>query len=873
MNKFLNFTLKIIYIFIFCLIIFFAFNIYNSKYAFYLDIDDFSMILGDKYTIDITPRYYQYFDINNYIIEDDSGIIEIDGNDISAVNEGTTIITVRSKERYNVKKIKLSVISTNITSIDVDESIVLGFDEEKSLDVALNGETIKSNFKYEVENPNIATIDENGNITPVGEGNTQVKISYSDDIYTYTNITVTTEENKKNIETNPGPVTDTSEGPVNIDVSSVKLDKKSISLYPNDVDSLEAIINPSNASDKSVTWSSSNTNIVSVDNGNIHANNIGTATITVTTANGKKATCTVSVIGRPIDVESIALQQSSLTLANGNSITLGYTISPSDASNKNVTWTSSNTSVATVSNGVVKAKKVGTAIITVTTNNGKTATCNVEVKKGVVNATSISLNTSSLNIDVGNTSLVTATVLPEDTTNKIVSWSSSNSSVATVDQNGFISGIRQGSATITAKTVNGKTATVSVNVIKPNIRVESVSLNAGNISLYIGGTSSLVATVNPSNANNKNVTWSSSNTGVATVSNGVITAKGVGTTVITATADGKQASCTVNVTKKVVDLIRGSIYNNGFLNYYEGYYGNDANNGKEAFEYSLNSNNCNSVNHSDTWSQYYTLYPTNNKPVFQECHYEGNTKVYSATIDGNNDKLVKVTPNNEVQLDIATYGKEYSPYHNTWPHLLITGRTGVNGLGDWFFNDQNITKIGLTPSDRSYYYFSSDNQMDLSVDVKLNSFNKGNAINGIHAFQYLLFLEVYCDTACGNEKIGYWFGFNLFDDRGVCYEVDQGDVRLDEKTGMLTVLLPSKQVFTNGTIYNGGNFVYNQWKNVRVNLSSMVDQLVNQIHLSGKPNVKASDLRYGGFNIGYEVHGEYWVSMSFKNLRLTSTKR
>ena len=870
MQKFLSFTLKIIYIFAFVLAIMLGFHIYNSKYAFYLDVEDFNMILGDKYSIAITPRYYQYFDLDNYVVENDSDVVEIDGFDISAVNEGSTIITVRSKERHNVKKIKLSVISTNITSIDVDENIVVSFEDEKNLDVELNGETIKSNFKYEIENPNVATIDEKGNITPVGEGNTQVKISYSDDIYTYTNITVTTEENKKNVETT-NPITDTNDTPSVVDVTSVRLNKKSTSLYPNDEDTLVAIVNPDNANDKSVTWSSSNTNIVSVDNGKIHANNIGTATITVTSSNGKKATCTVSVIGRPVDVESIVLQQSNITLSTGNTITLGYTISPDNASNKNVTWSSSNTGVATVSNGVVKAKKVGTTIITVTTSNGKKATCTVEVKKGIVNASSISLNTSSVKIDVGTTALVTATVLPEDTTNKIVSWSSSNSSIAAVDQSGLITGIKQGSATITAKTINGKTATVSVTVIKPNIRVESVSLNSSNLSLYVGDSSSLVATVNPSNANNKNVTWTSSNNSVVSVSNGAITAKGVGTAIIIATADGKSASCTVTVNKKVVDLIRGSIYKNGFLHYYEGYYGNDFNNGKEAFEYNLASNNCN--NPTDINSQYFTLYPSNNKPVFQECHYEGSTKVYTAEQNGQNDKLVKVTPNDEVQLDIVTYGKEYSPYHNTWPHLLITGRTGTNGLGTYKHFQENMGLIGLNSSDMSYYYFTNDNQIDLSLDVRLNSFNKGNPINDVHAFQYLLFLEVYCDTACGNGQVGYWFGFNLFDDRGYCYETHEGDVRYDDKTGMLTVLLPSKQVFTNGTIYNGGNFAYNQWKHVQVNLSSMIDQLVNQIHLTGKTNVKASDLRYGGFNIGYEVHGEYWVSMSFKNLRLTSTKR
>ena len=227
-------------------------------------------------------------------------------------------------------------------------------------------------------------------------------------------------------------------------------------------------------------------------------------------------------------------------------------------------------------------------------------------------------------------------------------------------------------------------------------------------------------------------------------------------------------------------------------------------------------------------------------------------------------------------MDIVTYGKSYPVEHNTWPHLLIAGRTGTNGLGEMsHFNGRLADHMtGLTEDDRSYFYFSPENYMHFTADVRLNSFNRGNPINGISALQYLLFFEVYCDTACGGSRVSYWYGFNLFDDRGICIESDQGDVRPDEKTGRLTVLLPSRAIYTNGMIYRGeNNFAIGEWKHIDIDISARVNELVAQINQHGYPNVTASDLRYGGFNIGYEVHGEYWVSMSFKNLKLTSTKR
>ena len=226
---------------------------------------------------------------------------------------------------------------------------------------------------------------------------------------------------------------------------------------------------PTDASDKSVTWTSSDSSIATVnDNGTITAIAIGTATITVKTNDGgKTATCRVSVT--PIHVTSVKLNKSSTTLVVGESETLTATVLPADATDKSVTWTSSDSSVATVnSNGTITAVAIGTATITVKTNDGgKTATCWVSVTP--VHVTRISLNKTSTTLVVGNTETLTATVLPEDATDKSVTWTSSNSSVATVNSNGKITAVGQGNATIIATSVDNPNAKAfcQVKVIKP----------------------------------------------------------------------------------------------------------------------------------------------------------------------------------------------------------------------------------------------------------------------------------------------------------------------------------------------------------------------------------------------------------------------
>lgn len=178
----------------------------------------------------------------------------------------------------------------------------------------------------------------------------------------------------------------------------------------------------------------------------------------------------------PVSVTGITLDSSSLTLTEGETARLIATISPSNADNQGVIWSSSDASVASVSNGTVTAVSAGSAIITAKSDDGgKTATCDVTVNSKIIPVASISLDKSSLEFTKrGEEYALVATVLPENATDKSVVWSSDNDNVATVD-NGKITAVGSGNATITVKTVDGNhtaTCVVAVKIVVPEGAVD-----------------------------------------------------------------------------------------------------------------------------------------------------------------------------------------------------------------------------------------------------------------------------------------------------------------------------------------------------------------------------------------------------------------
>ena len=330
-------------------------------------------------------------------------------------------------------------------------------------------------------------------------------------------------------------------------VTGIRLSESSLQLARGESHVLTATVLPDNAKDKAVQWSSSDSSVASVNqNGTVAAVGVGEATITAS-AGDFSAACSVHV---SIPVASISLDSNLLYLKKGAVTVLTATVSPDDATDKTVQWSSSNPSVATVDqNGSVTAVDAGNAVITASAG-GFTASCTVYCM--VVPVTAVVIDKKSLSLERGASETLAATVLPNDATDRTVLWSSNNPSVASVDQNGQVTAVDRGDAIITAS-VGDVSATCAVSVFVP---VTSITLNSTNLTLTVGETALLEATVLPDDADDNNVRWYSSCPEVLSVEGGRITALDFGQAVITAQVGGLTASCSVTV---LIDLPSGVI--------------------------------------------------------------------------------------------------------------------------------------------------------------------------------------------------------------------------------------------------------------------------------------------------------------------------
>ena len=341
-------------------------------------------------------------------------------------------------------------------------------------------------------------------------------------------------------------------------VTGVSLNKNSLELGVSETETLTATVTPDNATNSSVRWSSSDESVAVVTDGVVKAVAAGSATIRVTTEDGGYTdSCAVTVITRPF----LSVSPTSLSLAVGGKATITASLLYDDSWNA-VTWISSDPDVVEIidqserSYVQVKALKAGTAYIRAMLGSGSStwADCNITVTDDTVSVTGVKLDVNSLEIESGQVIKLNATVLPSDATITDVSWSSDNMSVAEVSDSGVVMAGEVGTANITVTTLDGGfTDTCAVTVVSESVAVTGVELDKSSAELDIGDTLTLTATVKPDNATNKNVSWSSSDTDVATVNNGLVTAVASGTATITVTTqDGsKTADCAITVKEEV----------------------------------------------------------------------------------------------------------------------------------------------------------------------------------------------------------------------------------------------------------------------------------------------------------------------------------
>lgn len=243
-----------------------------------------------------------------------------------------------------------------------------------------------------------------------------------------------------------------------IPAEKVIMNKSSLSLEKGKTYTLLAYAEPANTTNKTITWKSEDTSILTVDqNGKVTAKKSGQTKVTAAAVNGKSASCTIRVTQAPTKIK---LNVSKKTIGVKESMNLKTTLSPKGAVNKKYTWKTSDKSVVSVnSKGKITGKKAGSATITVTTANRKKASCKITVKKA---PTSIKLNANSKTLKKGTSFALK--VKHAKGSAGTVTYSSSNKKTATVSSSGKIKAVGKGTATITAKTYNGKKAIIKITV-------------------------------------------------------------------------------------------------------------------------------------------------------------------------------------------------------------------------------------------------------------------------------------------------------------------------------------------------------------------------------------------------------------------------
>lgn len=453
---------------------------------------------------------------------------------INGISGGSTTITVISEDGLKVATCEVYVREP-VTGIQLNETTVrasMALGQYQLVATILpSGEGVNRNVTWTSSDTSVATVDDNGLVKFVKPGYCTIVCKTTD-----------------------GAFIATCNFIINIPVETIKLD------YTDEIMSIggrlriTAEVLPVTASDRTVLWESSNTNVCIVDsNGLVEAVGTGSCTILCKSLDGNfTAMCNIYV-KQP--VTQVVLNTTDITVRQGQVFWLNATCLPENADNKIVTWESRDEKVCKVeSDGKVTAVGAGTtSIIATNVDTGLTAFCVVTVTQPV---TGIKLNSDYQQLWVGAKYAIIPTVEPYDAENKNVTYMSSDPEVASVDENGVVTALKGGSCVIEVTTeVNKLTAACTIDVKE---YVSTIELSETDKLMNIGATGTLIAKVGSDTATNKNLTWSSSNNDVCYVDQeGNISANGVGSAVITATAvdgSGVSASCIVRVINPVTGL-------------------------------------------------------------------------------------------------------------------------------------------------------------------------------------------------------------------------------------------------------------------------------------------------------------------------------
>lgn len=463
-----------------------------------------------------------------------TNVITVDSNGlVTFVAPGTATIVCQTEDQgsgdgNNPLDTCQFTINQPVSSVRVDYTdITLKIGETFRLTAEVMPEdATNKELWWSTSNADVVTVDETGLVSAVGSGNATIIVQSAD-----------------------SGVIDVCNVSVYQPVETVTLNTHEMTVKKGTIFWLNAVAGPEGAMNKTIIWTSSDTSIATVDEtGMVTAVNPGECSIIATSQDtGVTDKCKV-IVTEP--VTGIYLNATEATLYTGEKFVIIPTVEPVDASDKSVTYLSSDPEVASVdTNGIVTGMKGGSAIILVTTvERGLVASMKITVYEFV---TGIKINNSSPYINNGVTRRLTVTVTPSSATNQGVTWTSSNSNIIKVANNGNITAVGYGTVTITATATDGSGISdfITITAVRP---VESISVNPSSVTIMEGGTADVVATVTPSNATFTDLDWASSDPAIAKVDyNGTITGVSAGVCYVTVTStDGNNIQTKVKVTVK-----------------------------------------------------------------------------------------------------------------------------------------------------------------------------------------------------------------------------------------------------------------------------------------------------------------------------------
>ena len=357
-------------------------------------------------------------------------------------------------------------------------------------------------------------------------------------------------------------VPETPETPKDVKVQQITLTPSTSSVVVGESLQITVKVLPENATNTTLKWKITPENVLkpTAVSGQFTAQQVGEAFVRAEAEDGSGITAVCKVVVKPRLVQSISLNSTQKNLIIGDSFTLTATLSPENATNRNVVWKLVSGNAISLSNtGVVQAKKVGEALVRAEAvdGSGVSAECKVVVKPRLVQA--ISLNATQKELIIGDFFTLTATLSPENATNHNVVWKLVSGDAISLSNTGVIQAKKVGEALVRAEAADGSGVSAECKVVvKPRL-VQSISLNTTQKELIVGDAFSLTATLSPENATNRNVIWKLVSGDAISLSNtGVIQAKKVGEALVRAeAADGSSisAECKVVVKPRLVQAI------------------------------------------------------------------------------------------------------------------------------------------------------------------------------------------------------------------------------------------------------------------------------------------------------------------------------